>query len=361
MPKPKVIFDAYAIDSLKSAIAKKLGFAIMNKADCFILSEAIKKSGQGFISPSTIFRLIFNIQGHVPYKNTLDIICAYLGYKSAGHYLEQLEPLRTFLTSSGIDVNKQCNSLLYYCLESNSKKPLHQFFDNLQEETDIFNWGVALSLYDDLLKTNHQSDFFKNFGGNRFVRTYLLEKLHDPTLRFSEYEAAYTYYLKYTPKKDDIHHVQDEIFGKAVLFRYYYLTDKRDKAVRLGKQIYKKGIRVETIAKEMYIFPLIRYVAYKVWYMEVLSYPMKDIYSYAMDLMQQAKQLMGRSNEDERDMILHTVAEVITYSGIRKQIEPAFRRLFTHELLFKSPHLKDKQLINILRYFDRNALIHNRP
>jgi len=361
MPKPNVIFDAYAMDSLKSAIANKLGFAVMNKADCVILSDAIRKSGKAYISSSTVFRLLFHHKDYLPYRSTLDIVCVFLGYISAAHFQEHLEPQRNFLISSGIDVNKNSKSLLFYCVENNCKKPLHQFFDNLQEENDVFNWGVGISLYDDLLKTTRQVDFFKNFGGNLFVRTFLLEKLHDPRFRFREYETAYVNYLKQTPKKDDIHHLQDTLFGKAVLFRYYFLTGNHRKAANMGKQIYQKGIHADKMKDEIYIFPLIRYMAYRIWYMEIVSYAPNDIFKSAMDLVHQAKQMIRNRDESERDMILHTIAEVILHSYIRVRIEPEFKRTFKKELSVKSPYLTDTPMADFLRFFDRNALIHNRP
>ena len=71
----KTHIDEYFIQILKVKLAEKIGYVISNKPDCAKLSELISQKGNEYISESTIYRIFFQSEKHVPYKNTLDIIC----------------------------------------------------------------------------------------------------------------------------------------------------------------------------------------------------------------------------------------------------------------------------------------------
>jgi hypothetical protein len=67
-------FDAYALECLKIKLCDVVHFIVASKPDCAKLSELIAKSGVGYVSESTLYRLFFQPEHHAPYKNTLDIL-----------------------------------------------------------------------------------------------------------------------------------------------------------------------------------------------------------------------------------------------------------------------------------------------
>lgn len=361
MPKPKIILDRYALDELRSHISLKAGFVIAGKSDCVRLAEMMNQSDAGPISPSTLYRLFFKGQDHIPYKNTLDLACQFIGYASAAAFYEANLPRREFLSRSGIYVNYSGKSLLYYCIDDNSRKPLMNYFEDLEDTDDATKWSVGIALFDDLLQTKKQGDFFKSFAGNRFVRNFLLERLHDPKFRLAEFETAYLYYLKATPKKEDIDSLKDLLFGQIVLFRYYYLSNRLNDAKKISKQIYVSTFPSVPFEEKLHSFVWARYKAYLIWHMQLHQRSGHEVETYAIELITKAKQRAEKAAGVDAEIIVHTLAEAIFYAGLSRTAQDFFKKTFQTVLDTYGMRLSEMPLSTCLKYFDRNGLLFTRP
>lgn len=361
MPKPKIILDRYALDELRSHISLKAGFVIAGKSDCVRLAELMNKSDIGPISPSTLYRLFFKAQEHVPYKNTLDLACQFIGHASAYAFHEQISPRREFLSRSGIYVNYSGKSLLYYCIDANSKKPLMNYFEDLEDTDEATKWSVGIALFDDLLQTKKQGDFFKSFAGNRFVRNFLLERLHDPRFRLAEFETAYLNYLKATPKDDNVDSLKDLLFAQIVLFRYYYLSNRINDAKKISKQIYVSSFPSIPFEEKLHSFVWARYKAYRIWQMQIHQRPEYEIESYIMDLIILANKRAHKRGGLDAEIIIHTLSEAIHYAGLSLEIQDFFKKTFKSVLDTYGMRLSEMPLSSYLKYFERNGLLFTRP
>jgi hypothetical protein len=355
-------FDQFAIDRLRLGLFKKIGWSISNKPDCAQLSDLISQSGFGQISESTLYRLFFQFDKHSPYKHTLDILCKFLGYTDSLDFTEKLMQDREELHYNGIFTQKERKkSLLFSCIEHTTKNPLLDFFEEVSEHMHELKTDIGVSIFDSLLISSKQKWFFKNFAHQPFVREYFFERNYDPKFRIQHYEQAYARYLEGIKPEQDIDRLQDFIFGNCILFRYYFTSNKSKDAATLSKAIYEQNLPIDSVKKELYIFPYIRYMAYKLWYLEIKNTTKTELEAYATYLIDLAKQLKSDLNFIEQKIVLHTVAETFLHSAIPENFHWELKQAFAD--LYKNIHptIYQKHLKYSMPYFCVNGLLHFRP
>ena len=355
-------FDQYTLDSLKFKLSDKLGFAITSKSDCAALSEMLKKSDWGNVSESTIYRLFFQSQTNSPYKNTLDILCRFIGFRSCYEFYESQVALREQLHHNGINTyDISSRSLLYYCIQNNSTKPLHDFFESIDPAIEQFKVSITTSLFDSLIQTTKPIIFLKKFAHQKFIRQYFFEYGHDPLFRIKDYDLGYAYYLEGLSIENDIEQLQDYIFANCVLFRNYYLQKKYDKAREVALKLFNKGIDIESVRNHLYIFPYIRFTAYKLWYFELISDKKSEIDSYAEFLLNLCNKLLPELDNYRRKILYHTIAETFLYSAITEDFHHRLKKIFHADFNELPPIIYTKHLKYSLPYFDCNGLLNQRP
>jgi hypothetical protein len=355
-------FDQYAIDNLKVKLSEKLGYAIMTKPDCAALSEKLKSSEYGYVSESTIYRLFFQPYAHAPYKNTLDVLCRFAGFNSSVEFYESQMTVREELHKSGINTyDKGVNSLLFYCIENSANKPMLDFFENIDPAADAFKESMRLAMFDSLVKASRPRNFFKAFSHQRYIREYFFEKGHDPLFRIKDYDLGYKYYLERLDIGKSISQFQDYVFGNCVLFRYYYVNNRFEYAASAANSLYRQEINRERLRKELYIFPYIRFISYKLWYLEMTGAQESTLEDYANFLLELCSELKPGLDKLERNIVFYTIAETFLHSNrseshhwkIKKIFEKDYRRL--PEAIY-SKHLKYS-----LPYFECNGMLVQRP
>ena len=362
MNKYAPYFDQFAIDQLKLELLKKIGWSISNKPDCAQLSYLIFKSGCGQISESTLYRLFFQVNKHRPYKNTLDILCRYLGYSDSIEFNENLIRHREALNQNGIYRSEGSNkSLLFTCIEHTAKRPLIHFFEEVNEYNETIKRDIGVSVFDSLLISSQQPWFFQNFARQPFIRQYFFEKNHDPKFRIPNYDKAYSTYLKGLKPEKDVNNLQDFIFGNAVLFRFYYLTKKYENAFQISKSIYEINLSDDLLRKELYIFPYIRFLAYKLWYLGMTNASFSERENYAHYLIISAKKLKKSLPVLEQRIIMHTIAETFVHSNISEQFHWELKLVFADLYHTVHPTIKQKHLKYSLPYYCENGLLNFRP
>jgi hypothetical protein len=329
MNTSKPYFNQFALERLKFEIIAKIGYRIFTKADCAKLSDIIIESGHGYISESTLYRLFFQVEKHQPYKSTLDLLCHFLGYKESNEFFEKLASSQQKLHRIGIStlLNKG-NGLLFYCIENTTKNALFDFFDETNELDHQFKTDVSVALFDSLLKSSKQAWFFEEFSKNKYIREYFFEFGHDPKFRIKNYDEAYIKYMESICMGKDIQQTQDFIFGNCVLFRYYFLTGNFNEAMQNAKALYNHETDVCSLKNHLYIFPFIRYTAYKLWYLEMTNAEHTKIKEYAWFLIDLCKQMKNNLPMVEKKILFHTVAETFVNSKLPETFHWDLKTLF---------------------------------
>lgn len=355
-------FDQFALDRLRFELLKKIGWSISNKPDCAQLSELIANSGLGRISESTLYRLFFQFDKHTPYKNTLDILCRYLGHEDSFDFIEKLMNHRKELHYNGLFTEQESKkSLLFSCIEHTAKNSLFDFFEETNEHSHQFKTDVSVSIFDSLLISTQQNWFFKNFAHQKYIREYFFERGHDAKFRIKNYDKAYSLYLEGIKPNSNIQQLQDYIFGNCVLFRYYFIAGKTIDATTTSKIIYEQLLPIESVKNEMYIFPYIRYTAYKLWYLETKNSIINELEEYALYLIDLCTQLKSKLSFMEQKIVLHTVAETFVYSAISESLHRDLKEVFSDLYRTIPPMVYQKHLKYSLPYFNENGLLHYRP
>lgn len=355
-------FDKFAIDRLRIELFNKIGWNISTKSDCLAFSELISKSGLGFLSESTIYRLFFQFGKHSSYKNTLDILCKFIGYKDSIQFLEKLEDSRQELHYHGLNtIAYNRNSLIFWCIENTVKNPLVDYFEAVNETSHQFKIDLSISIFDSLLISTRGNWFFKYFSNQTYIREYFFEKGHDTKFRIKNYDKAYLNYLNGINPDKDIRHLQDYIFGNCVLFRHYFIGGELNRAKKLGKRLYFVDLEFDHVLHEIYIFPHIRFRAYKLFYLALTNASTSIITEYALFLLDYCSQIKINLNYMEQKIVFHTVAESFIYTSVPIDFHEKLKEIFNHLYKPIPSSIRQKHLKYSLPYFDENGLLHYRP
>lgn len=358
----KASIDEYFIQSLKIKLSEKIGYVISNKPDCAKLAELISNEGNGYISESTIFRIFFQSEKHVPYKNTLDLICRFIGYRDVFEFIEFLNDEKRLLYLNGINTGiNNTNNLLFHCIENGSFKTLYDFFESFDDKSHQFRTYTVLGIFDSLQLSTKQYQFFDYFASQKFIREYLLEKGHDPKFRLKNYDVAYYKYLEAIEKNKDFLQFQDLVFGNCVLFRYYFLNQDYDNLALIGSKLYEANLNSEVTIADIHLFPFIRYKAYKLWYLQMKDVSLVKQKEYANYLLQLCEEFKPNHSYDEQKILFHTVAETFLYSNLPETFHQSLKSIFVKEFGGLPDLVYQKHLRYCLPYFEQNGLIYFRP
>ena len=362
MPIKNPHFDEYAIERLKFKFSEKIGFIISNRPDCYKLSEIINQSGYGSVSDTTIYRLFFSSKKHSPFKHTMDILAMFLGHKNSIELLENINNTRNALDYNGVNAVKDTsNHLMFYCIENGAYKPLQDYFYSLEDAPVSLKENVGLGLFDNILKSTKQIQIFNEFSKHTFFREYFLEIAHDPKFRIKNYAFAYLNYLEGIDKNKSSNQFQEFIFGNAVLFRHYYLNNQYTNAELIGDSMYSHVVSLEPLEKDVYIFPFIRFVAYKLWYFKMKNTTQNEQIEYAYYLLDICKKRKAHLEFYEKKILFHTVAEAFLNSDLPENFHWELKKIFSKEFDMFPDKLFSKHLKYSLNYFEPNGLIHHRP
>ncbi len=137
MPKPKYNYTIFSIKRLLEDVLSKANIKILTIADCEILS-AILLNEKIILSKDTIARLYKIIPTKsIPYKNTLDKLCTYIGYNNWDNFYIQFRKENdenTVLNDIKTDIIKDNELLLLkYCIEDNAFNPVINYLNKISE------------------------------------------------------------------------------------------------------------------------------------------------------------------------------------------------------------------------------------
>ena len=359
MTKSRYTLNTFTLSELKSQIAVKLRFPIIGKPDCFKLSEILLKEGYGSVSVTTLYRLFINYNGIIPYQNTLDMLVNYIGYSCWSDFVEKIE-----VKNYSHSINQQndvTNTLIYHCIASGATKPLNAFFESIEDMEYKFKVKVALDVYDSLLEVKKPELFFSKFHNNKFVKQYVLEDAFDPAFRIKNYDYAYKLYCNVTCIDNSLEAIQDYVFSQSVLFRHYFLIGNLEEAFNIGNKIYTQTTLTDSDLDTIFIFPNIRFRAYKIWYYQLIGKPKNTIEEYVIELMEYCKNNYNSLDSLGRRIVFHCIAEVFCLSNVNTKYHLLLKNLFKEEFLAIPNYLFEKPLKKSLPYIEANGLLHYRP
>lgn len=359
MPKSRYALNAFILSELKSQIAIKLCFPIMGKPDCIKLSEILLKEGFGSISVTTLYRLFVNFNGIIPYQNTLNVLVNYIGYSCWSDFVEKIDD-----KNHNYSINQQkdiSNNLIFHCIETGATKSLTSYFESIENLDYKFKVKVALDVYDSLLHVKRPELFFSKFYTNKFVKSMVLEDAFDPAFRIKNYDYAYNLYCKNSTINNSLEAIQDYVFSQSVLFRHYFLIGNLEKAFAIGTKLYSKTTITKYDLDTIFIFPNIRFRAYKIWYYQLIGTPKSSIEDYVIELMDYCENCYNSLDSLGKKIVFHCIAEVFCYSEMDRNYHILLKEIFKNEFSAIPNCLFEKPLKKSLPYFEPNGLLHYRP
>ena len=189
----------------------------------------------------------------------------------------------------------------------------------------------------------------------------MLEYLFDPAFRIKDSDYAYSLYANTLKPSFTLPDLQDFVFSQSILFRYYYLSGALDKAVAVGKKIYVSNPFENNEIEALFIYPKIRYKAYKIWFLEMSGRDTTSIEDYVIELLDCAKNSYSSLDTIAKRAVFHTIAEVFCHSKVAIKYHLLLKEIFINEYALLPEKLFEKSIKNALPYFEANGLLHFRP
>jgi len=355
-------FDVFSVRELNLQLMKKLGYSIKSKSDCVKLSELIFKEGLGLISQSTLYRILLYDKKHKPFYNTLNIITRFLGYVDWEDFCRTMHSKKKFdYTNGHLSQTNLEKSLLYQCLQLENYRPLEALFDNILDVEQEAKDSITLMLYDSLLSIPDTMPFFNYFGSNTFVRESFFEYGVDPSFRIPNYDEGFKIYLSNYKPSSSLLDLQSYIFGNCVLLRHYYNKGAWDKALDISKTLYDLPLLSETEMDGIYIFPRMRYLSLKLFYLKLVNARPLVFDDYVHYLLDYANEVYASLSYIERRILFYNIADVFLTAKVDKQYQEQLKSIFENEFALFPNGLLHKPLAKVIPYFEPNGLLQHRP
>jgi hypothetical protein len=360
MPKPQYILSGFLKHKLYWKLVDIVSFPIINSADCKKISDLISLKNLPPVSVSTLYRLFLSENtNYTPYLHTLDVLAIFCGYPSWFKLEKHFNELAHFEFSYGkLDyTNTKQKSLLKICIHRNELKPLYVFSEQFDTNLDFEKKLILGAEFYYSLKTNKNKNenFYKNFSQIPIIRESFYEYLADPTFDIKDYEVGFKYYLLGVKPGKSIQSMQDFIFGNSFLFRHYYITNKKAEAKKIAKLLYEENSFSETDLDKIYIFPRIRYYAYKLFYLYSTNQLIKAE-KHEDWLIEYAEKNNEKLDLIERRILFYTLADAFSNNNFtipekQDSLKIIFKNLF--DLL--PPYISKFPLKSVMPYLDQNA------
>lgn len=359
MSQPKYKISEYNLKCLKLKLEEKLSFRIFTKLDCKKAAEIIQKNGDNLISESTMYRIfLWEENKNIPYLHTLDIIAQFIGYQDWFSLEKYFIEIVDFQRLYGVFPDqRQYKSLLSLNIHHGDLKPLYNFLE--QFPTDII-FDKKMILGEDIfisLKTSANPTinrkFYKQFHSLPIVREGFFEIFSDPDFSISDYEIGLGYYLKNIKPHKSLKSLQDYIFANSLLLRFYFLKGRKEDVLKLGKELYFNIEVSEKEFQEIYIFPKMRYLSYRLFYNEAANGFDQNYFEWLLDF---AFKEIQKANLVETRIVIHTICDTL-------RIYPKLQENTFNQFVLRCPEVFKKLPDYIcqlpvrerLRFLDQNA------
>lgn len=359
MGKPTSHFSEDCIRELIQQVQIYATFPIRSRSDCAILSKKIQDQGAGYISESTLYRLLLlRNEKHAFYANTYDTLAAFIGKKDMNEFEKWHRRQKDFDFGLGIVTvkNKPVKSLIKICIHSQTFSPLQEFTEQLHDLEHHQKMRLGLEIYQSLQSNSKVNiPFFKQFAHLPVIRDCFFENCIDPDFQLNGYEEAIKYYLKKASPLESKEQLEQFVFGNCILFRHYILSAKKIEAKTVGKKLYLDHPFDFETTDNLYIFPRMRYLAYKIWWLELNSlHSEKERYSHA--IIEYCENHLPLWSENEQRIAFSCLAETILTTESKPELQVILKSAFEKLLLSFSDNMFQKPLQEILIYTSHDGL-----
>jgi hypothetical protein len=358
MPKPSYNISPIIIDELKNEVLKVASFPIRTKSDAGYLALLMKRIGVENISESTILRFLNQSKSdHKFYLNTLDKFAVFCGKKDFDEFEKWTKNNREFSFSYGElpDEKNHQKSLIKICLHQHQYKPIHEYVEQFKELSIDSQLRLGFEFYHSLLSSKGSNvEFYKEFSQLKVIRESFFERSFDPDFKILDYEIGFEYYLKNVKPKNSVNQLQDYIFGNCVLLRHFYVKNNYVKAIDHAKNLYEANDFEEHIDK-LFIFPKMRFLAYKVFYYKLTNSP-KRLIDCINELLEYCKCSIDKWDYNEQRIAFSCMAETFIDANVSEKQKFTLKHIF-HELLTGfAPDFLNHSLGFVLKYTDMNGI-----
>ncbi|MDI1315764.1 hypothetical protein [Flavobacterium sp.] len=145
------------------------------------------------------------------------------------------------------------------------------------------------------------------------------------------------------------------------MFRHYYLKKDFEKAIALGKEIYEiKTISEKDISK-VHLFPRIRFIAYKLWYLSLCNGKDMALNNYIEEILSYSLAIHDALNLNDKRIVFYTIGEVFTSLGVSSKFQNQLKELYYNEFTYLPAQVISKPLKLMLPYIEPNGLLQQRP
>ena len=359
----KLTENEYLLTALKKRIRLKIGFEISSIHDCTKLSEEISNEGLPGISYITLYRLFIPTDKlHKHYKSTYRILSNYVGFNTWDEFVESVKNKHLLLHQPfNGTTNTLQNSLIFHCIQQGCFNPLEAYFDSIEDFEHDLKFEINLDVYDSLLKVDNPYLFYKRFAKNKFIRKYFFEFGFDPTFRIKDYDEGFNLYVDGIKPDQSELELRDYIFSFSVLLRHYFIQKDYPKSLKVARKLYYNTKYIYQELEEIYIFPRMRFLAYKIWYLVMREKDLKVIEEYVEELLDYCKRIYPKQNETERKIMYYVMAETFIYADINSKYHLALKEIFIEEFKQFPAILFEKPILQSLPYFESNGLLFHRP
>jgi hypothetical protein len=233
--------------------------------------------------------------------------------------------------------------------------PVQNYLEQFPNEINSNNkFLIGHELFDSL-KSNPNSniDFFKKFNNIPIVRSSFFEIMADPDFSIPQYEQGLMYYLENSKPHQSIQSLQDYVFANSMLLRYYFKSNNKNKLLTIGNLLYKELELTQDELDSLYIFPKMRNLSYKLFYLHEINGFDHDYWDW---LRHSAISFAENGDFEHQRIIVHTVLDTLEINPIlQSQTYVEFSMLFPRIFERFPDYVKKIPLSRKIKFLDPNA------
>jgi hypothetical protein len=270
MPKPLHVVRPRAIGLMKDHISQKASVPLNSKADCMRLSRIIEVYTKNSISASTLYRIFLHPRPTTPYLHTLDVLAEFCGFENWLEFEKRITQTKALdlLYYEVTAQQRNIDSLIRLCIHQNQLGPFLAYAAQFPFPVDPdMGYRIGFDIYQALWDNpNKNKVFFKLSHQLPLVRRCFFTMMVDQDFELKDYETGVKQFVSTAKNGKSSESMQEYILGNCLLFRHYFLNDRHEEALEIGKRLYRKNDVNFAKADVMSLETSGRYLAYRFWY-----------------------------------------------------------------------------------------------
>ena len=155
------------------------------------------------------------------------------------------------------------------------------------------------------------------------IRKAFFEFMADPGFKIPHYRFGLECYIN---NIQDQHNIQDFIFAKSLLLLDYIYKSDSENALIIAEELFDKKTYSEDELNSIHIYPCIRFLSYRIFYLELQGEPTTNYFEY---LFKYIKNRYAAWDHLEKRIVFHTLCETFFLCQTNTEIqEKELKELF---------------------------------